>query len=293
MIPIRVAHLALVAGAMLATFHPVPSLAQRLPAAESPVPREQPETMRPQPCSVEALRGHYGFSVRGFTDAASGLPAPLQGPFAAAGTTVYDGAGHVTIAARSASFNGVVRTVPPENGTYAVDGDCVVTAQYPSGVTTRNVLVDGGRAMYAMQTNAGTTIAGVSQRLGRSDDLDRERLRCTPQGLAGRYGFIAEGHAGPPTLALPASVPLVGNGRVTLQASGRFDATALRSVGGMLDAQPLALSGSFSVGADCAVQMSFDVGFNFSGTVVDGGREIVFVETDPGTALVVRARRQH
>jgi len=35
-----------------------------------------------------------------------------------------------------------------------------------------------------------------------------------------------------------------------------------------------------------------DIGFNFSGTVVDGGREIVFVETDPGTTLIVKARRQ-
>ena len=38
--------------------------------------------------------------------------------------------------------------------------------------------------------------------------------------------------------------------------------------------------------------MKFDVGFNFSGTIVDGGREIVFVETDPGTTLLVKARRQ-
>ena len=87
-------------------------------------------------------------------------------------------------------------------------------------------------------------------------------------------------------------MPLVGNGIVTLQRSGRFDATALRSAGGVLDAQPLPLSGRFTVDAGCAVQMNFDVGFNFAGTVVDGGREIVFVETDPGTTLLVRARRQ-
>jgi hypothetical protein len=248
--------------------------------------------MRPQPCSVAALKGSYGFAVRGTTDAASGVPPALQGPFAAVGTTVYDGAGQVTIAARSASFNGVARVVPPETGRYSVGSDCVVTAQYPSGVTTRNVLIDGGRAMFAMQTNTGTAIGGVSQRARRSDDLDAPPRRCTVEALAGRYGFLAEGVAGPPTLPLSASAPLVGNGVVHLEHDGSFSAQALRSVGGVLDAQPLALAGSFTVAQDCAVTMKFDVGFNFAGTVVDGGREILFVETDPGTSLTVKARRQ-
>ncbi len=66
----------------------------------------------------------------------------------------------------------------------------------------------------------------------------------------------------------------------------------LPSVGGVLDPQPLPLTGTFTVGSDCSVRMQFDVGFDFSGTLVDGGREIVFVETDPGTTLLVKARRQ-
>jgi hypothetical protein len=254
--------------------------------------REASDAMRSQQCSAAALTGSYGFAVQGTTDAASGLPPALQGPFAAVGTTVYDGAGQVTIAARSASFNGVSRVVPPETGRYSVSSDCVVTAEYPSGITTRNVLIDGGRAMYAMQTNTGTTIGGTSQRVGRGDADDAPRRRCTLEALAGRYGFQAQGVAGPPTLPLSASAPLVGNGVVHLKRDGRFSAQALRSVGGMLDAQPLALTGSFTVAQDCALNMKFDVGFNFAGTVVDGGREILFVETDPGTSLTVKARRQ-
>jgi hypothetical protein len=252
-----------------------------------------PEEMRSQHCSVSTLKGTYGFAVQGTTDAASGVPPALQGPFAAVGTTVYDGAGQVTIAARSASFNGIARQVPAETGRYSVSSDCVVTAQYPSGVTTRNVLIDNGRAMYAMQTNAGTTIGGLSQRALGKDDVDGPRRHCSVPELAGPYGFLAEGVAGPPTLPLPASAPLVGNGVVVLQRDGTFSAQALRSVGGTLDAQPLALAGTFAVGKDCSVSMKFDAGFNFAGTVVDGGREILFVETDPGTTLTVKARRQY
>jgi hypothetical protein len=146
--------------------------------------------------------------------------------------------------------------------------------------------------MYAMQTNPGTTIGGLSLRSGGTDDVDRKRLRCSKEGLAGRYGFLAEGYAGPPTLPLPSAVPLVGNGVVTLDRSGSFDATAQRSIGGTLDPQAVPLSGSFWVDSGCSVGMKFDAGFNFSGTVVDGGREVVFVETDPGTTPIVKARRQ-
>jgi hypothetical protein len=33
------------------------------------------------------------------------------------------------------------------------------------------------------------------------------------------------------------------------------------------------------------------VGFHFNGTVVNGGKDVVFLETDPGTAFVVQATR--
>jgi hypothetical protein len=87
-------------------------------------------------------------------------------------------------------------------------------------------------------------------------------------------------------------VPLVGNGVVTLDRYGTFNSQVQRSVGGVLDAEQLALPGTFSVSPDCTVQMKFDIGFNFTGTVVDAGDEFLFVQTDPGTTLTVRARRQ-
>lgn len=246
-------------------------------------------------CSVGTLRGSYGFAVRGFTDAASPIPPALQGPFAAVGVTAYDGAGNVTITPRGASFNGIATPVAAERGRYSVSRDCVVSAQYPSGVTTRGVLVDDGDTIYSIQTNAGTTIAGTSQRKdgGPLDSRGHKRNVCTKEGLAGRYGFLAEGFAGPPTLPLPATAPLVGNGVVTVERSGAVTLEALRSVGGVLDPQLVSLPGALAVSADCTVQMTFDVGFNFTGTVVDAGDEILLVETDPGTTLTVRARRQH
>jgi len=53
----------------------------------------------------------------------------------------------------------------------------------------------------------------------------------------------------------------------------------------------LTTAGSYTLGADCTLTMNFDVGFTFRGTVVAGGDEILFVETDAGTAAGVRARK--
>jgi hypothetical protein len=79
---------------------------------------------------------------------------------------------------------------------------------------------------------------------------------------------------------------------VSFDKRGGFLLTATRSVNGTLDPEPLALTGTYAFNDGCGLQMSFDVGFSFNGTIVDGGREIVFIETDPGTTLLVRAQRQ-
>jgi hypothetical protein len=103
---------------------------------------------------------------------------------------------------------------------------------------------------------------------------------------------MANGVAGPPTVPPDAAGPLTGVGTVTFHKGGAFTLTALRSVNGVLDPAPLTLLGTYAFSGDCTFRMSFDVGFTFTAALVDGGREIVFLETDAGTTLVVRAKRQ-
>lgn len=42
---------------------------------------------------------------------------------------------------------------------------------------------------------------------------------------------------------------------------------------------------------NCTFSMAFDVGFTFEAAIVNSGKEILFVETDPGTALIVKAKK--
>lgn len=84
--------------------------------------------------------------------------------------------------------------------------------------------------------------------------------------------------------------PLDGVGLVTLNPDGSFMMMALRSVNGLVDPRPLPLSGKFSLSGDCKAQLTFDIGFHFEATVVNG-KEMFFIETDPGTAVIVKSKR--
>jgi hypothetical protein len=238
-----------------------------------------------RPCSDRSLRGEYGFTAQGVVTAASGLPAPLQGPFASAGLATFDGRGHFTLVA-TASFNGLVQPAAT-SGTYRVNPDCTYTSIADNGATFYSAVLDGGDEIAIIQTTPGVAISGRARRIehGRGDEACDRRI-------AGRtYGFTATGAAGPPTVPAEAAGPLVGAGIVAFDRDGTFSLTARRSVAGLIDPEPLVLTGTYSVAADCTLDMAFDVGFTFTGAVVDGGRALVLVETDPGTALIVTAKR--
>ena len=90
----------------------------------------------------------------------------------------------------------------------------------------------------------------------------------------------------------PAAGPLAGVGTVAFLPNGSFKLTAVRSANGFIDPQRLNLTGSYTFTQDCNFQMTFDVvGFHFNGTVVNGGKEVIFLETDPGTTFVVNAKK--
>jgi hypothetical protein len=100
--------------------------------------------------------------------------------------------------------------------------------------------VNDGRELRILQTNSGTVIAGTAEKqaaaIGQAID-DLRRVQCTNAGVAGSYGFIAEGFAGSPTLPGAPFAPLAGVGVVTLKADDTFMMMAQRSVNGAIDPQ--------------------------------------------------------
>jgi hypothetical protein len=252
------------------------------PASSADERSDRQESRR---CTDRSLRGEYGFTAQGVVTAASGLPAPLPGPFASAGQATFDGEGHFTLTA-TASFNGLIQPAAT-SGTYRVNPDCTYTSIADNGATFYSAIVDGGDEIAIIQTTPGVVISGRARRTHR----ERGDGACANR-IAGRtYGFTATGSAGPPTVPPEVAGPLVGAGIVAFEADGTFTLTARRSVAGLIDPAPLVLLGTYAVTPDCALDLSFDVGFTFTGVVVDRGREVLFVETDPGTALIVTGKR--
>lgn len=241
-------------------------------------------------CTNASLRGHYVFTARGTTFPALMLPPLLTGPFASAGTADFDGNGHFSLTATS-SFNGLVQGPAGITGTYNVNSDCSYTSQGSNGATFRAVIVSGGKELLILQTNNGVVIAGTARRSGGSDsDSEDSPPRCTVASVAGSCGFLAEGYAGAPTIPGAPFSPLDGVGTVTLNPNGTFTMLAQRSFAGTLDPQPLMLTGKFVQAGGCNFKLTFDVGFHFDATVVSNN-ETVFIETDPGTAVLVRSKR--
>lgn len=137
----------------------------------------------------------------------------------------------------------------------------------------------------------GGTVPPGNTALAQSSTGRAVRPLCTQKSIQGSYGFISSGSAGPPTIPAEVSGPLVGVGTVNFGSRGGFTLIATRSVNGSIDPQPLTLTGSYVVNPDCTLTMSFAVGFTFRAVIVDGGKEIQFIETDPGTTFIVVAKR--
>jgi len=241
-----------------------------------------------QSCSNAGLHGSYVYTAHGVTLPALGLPAPLTGAFASSGSAEFDGQGHFTLTARS-SFDGVLQGPATVTGSYAVNADCSYTSQASNGVTFRAVITGHGAELLILQTSKGTVISGVAEARREREESEDEPRACSIRHSAGSYGFIADGYAGAPTLPGAPFAPLAGVGTVNLNADGTFTMMAQRSVNGSIDPQVLPLTGRATV-SDCTLTLDFDIGFYFVGTIRDRN-EIFFIETDPGTALSVRARR--
>jgi hypothetical protein len=235
-------------------------------------------------CTVATLRGAYGFTAQGVTVAGSPVPPPLQGPFASLGTAVYDGRGGVVLTA-SATFNGLTQSLPPVKGTYQVNTDCTFTSTLENGATFFASIAAGGRELFVLQTTPGVIASGTARFQTGGTPSCRNALS------RGVYGFISQGTGAPPTVPPPAAGPLQGVGTVAFSDDGSFALTAVRSVNGIIDPEPLNLAGRYAFTDGCNFEMRFDVGFTFLGTLVDGGSEVLFLETDPGTTFVVRAKR--
>jgi hypothetical protein len=115
-------------------------------------------------CSNASLRGTFAYTSTGFITA----PPAFAGPFAEAGTQVFDGKGGTT-GAVTLSQNGNILPVTIA-GTYTVNPDCTGTFTLqvsPIDVTVHVFFVidDNGYGFQAIETDPGLVITRIGRKL--------------------------------------------------------------------------------------------------------------------------------
>jgi hypothetical protein len=209
-----------------------------------------------QVCGPNDFSGPYGFQFSGRATI-SGSAAPM----AAIGRLTFDGAG--TISGRSSvNFNGFFLG-NPVTGTYELKPDCTLTwsLQNDSGGWQhfRGTLRPGGNSADFHQIDPGAEGRGV---LMRSAD------GCSAASLRGRYRFAMHG------VSTPLGDKPAGE-RVTQETVTAADGNGNLSWNG----DGATNSGAYQVDSDCFVELDF--GVKLRGIIVDGGRTVLAVQTDP------------
>jgi hypothetical protein len=234
-------------------------------------------------CSNASLSGTYGF-LGGGTDT-SGNPITVVGQFTANPTTA------TFTGTETVSDNGLVIPGVAITGKYAVASNCTGTGA---------VAADGSKAhsFYFVVTSAG-----VREVFGETGTTQGVILvaegspTCTNAGLKGGFGFQTTGIflAGAPVTgpvafvgALSFSVNSSGDGVLSGRVAGSEDGTIFTFT-------EAPVTGSYSVNSDCTgtatITPEGQSALNFNFVVVDGGKEMLAIETDADT--VVSGTLQH
>lgn len=214
-------------------------------------------------CDPAKLIGPYAFQLTGSTDI-SGTPQPT----ASLGRIAFDGRGSLSGTA-SATFRGLLLG-NPVTGSYEAKSDCsaIWKLQDDSGAFQNfsgTFSADGTRVQFT-QTDPGGAQRGIMQKTSDA---------CSAADLLKKYDFTVSGST------IPMQDGEVGH---TVAAKGTLD---------------IAENGSFEVESDCSVRFGWTLPARdgqvtepslmaMRGFLVNGGKEILAFQTDPGAMVAAR-----
>jgi hypothetical protein len=227
-------------------------------------------------CDPKAFHGAYGMSLTGATSIGGATR-----PVAAVGRLVVGDSGNLS-GVSSTSFTGLILG-NPVTGRYEAHVDCSVTwsLQDTSGNFQNfagKMKADGGQVTFR-QTDPGGAGIGTLLRTASS---------CSASGLVGTFEFKASGR----TVDVNSGVD---SGLVSLEGVVIADGAATLSLNSG-PGQPVVAAGSYEVESDCFMTLVLEmpVGehktatMHFRGILVDDGQEVLGIQSDPGTVVVVR-----
>jgi hypothetical protein len=227
-------------------------------------------------CDPAAFQGAYGFQLSG-TTTISGTPQPA----AAVGRIALDGSGGVS-GVSSVKFTGLLLG-NPVTGMYQAKSDCSVawSLQDDSGNFQHfqgTMTPDGKRVTFHQSDPGGAPNGIMLQTTGN----------CTDANFHGRYSLRVSGDAID-----------VDTNRITghISQSGLIEADGQGNLsyasGPSLPPSP---AGTYEIEDDCTAQLSVELpsgdgstsNSNFRAVVVDDGRQLIGIASDPGPVATLR-----
>lgn len=218
-------------------------------------------------CNPAQLQGAYGFQLSGHTTI-SGTAKPV----ASIGRLEFDGRGAVGGSA-SVNFAGYYLG-NPVTGKYEAHADCTIqwSLQDDSGGWQHfegKLTPDLGAASFR-QTDDGAAQSGTMQKVAPA---------CKLASLAPSYSFSVDGTVIPMNPGDPAPHRITSAGTAEPDAAGALKLTVGTSAG----------TGKIDLDSDCiaTVTLTLPTGDTLAlrGILVDAGKRILAVETDPGTTV--------
>jgi len=225
-------------------------------------------------CDPNAVAGRWGFQLAGralFT----GNPVPVV----SVGRLEFGSDGKAS-GVTSVNFNGYYLG-NPVTGTYEARADCTVTwaLQDDSGAWQHfagKAATDGTRVEF-QQSDPGAAIRGVMQKVP---------AECGAEGVRGVYRFTISGKGTP-----------FGEGSAGASVSATAAAAADGAGNLTLEWGRTETSGTYTIGSDCFAELELGIPaadgvsselIALRGILVDGGKEVLAIQKDPGRVAAAR-----
>jgi hypothetical protein len=218
-------------------------------------------------CSNASLSGAYGFQHDG--TGSNGAPAT-----AAVSQITFDSTTGTFVVETTASHGGVIVT-EHVLGTYTIASNCIGTG-IPGGLSPFSIVVTstGFLALHPFSE-------GFAVKQGPTS--------CANAGVKGRFGFETTGLFFASTTA-PEWVAFIGELKLTVNPSGEGVISGhIAGAEGSTTLPEESVTGSYTVDPDCRGRATIkpeglsEMRFRF--VVVDGGNQMLVIETDPNTVV--------
>jgi hypothetical protein len=222
-------------------------------------------------CSNGTLKGAYGYYHR---KPGGGSEQGVVGQI------IADGRGTLSVS-WTWSFNGAIST-GTSTGTYSISSNCTGTLTFNnedlSPANFSIALDDGARGFQIIQTDSGTAQLGSGVAQGT--------VTC---GLTGKKQTFAIGLGGT-LFANSATEAIVGG--LILDGKGNIVGSETLSVLGVISEAPV--TGTYTQNSDCTGTLQItpkgSTTTNFNTVAVDGGKQLLLIETDNNTLVIGTAQ---